>query len=195
MNQDDMQIRVLKFKTTYPLKNGEAVQVDWCEFTTPGCADFQRNEMTIKELSSVIPLTDQNRANPAIAMANERWKQIKPSYEAWKADEDIPLDGTPLKAWAGVSPEQIDALKASGFRTVEDLANAGDASMARINLPNRNQYRDLAKSYLKSQDGVKAAAELEARDKQIAELQEQMAEMKKMMAPKKTTRKKDNEAA
>ena len=195
---DDMKIRVINFFTTYPVKGGEVKEVDWVEFTTPGMAGYQINVLPMKEVLGVIPLTQQNSSNVAIAMANQRKAQIEPKYNAWKQGKELPEDGTPLEAWAGVSPQQIEALKNSGFRTVEELAEAGDGAISRINLPNRSQFRDLAARWLKSQDAVKAAADLEERDRQISELQAQMAEMQKLITdnkPKKTTRKKTEEAA
>lgn len=54
------------------------------------------------------------------------WAVIEPYYNAWKAGQEMPADGTPLASWPGVSPEQVDRLRLLRVRTVEDVAALSD---------------------------------------------------------------------
>lgn len=54
------------------------------------------------------------------------WAVIEPYYEAWKKGQEVPTDGTPLSAWPGVTPEQVDRLKMLRARSVEDVAALND---------------------------------------------------------------------
>lgn len=54
------------------------------------------------------------------------WATIQPYYDAWKAGQEMPADGTPLAAWPGVTSEMVDRLKLMRVRTVEDVAAMTD---------------------------------------------------------------------
>lgn len=181
-----MKIRTLKFWTEHPLKpDGEKRQVDMVKYTYVGQGNFSQQVAPVSRLSKVLPLAG-NEDNMAVVMANERWRQIEPTYRAWKEGQELPEHGTPLGAWPGITQEQAEILRTNGFRSVEDFAEANGAAMARINLPNRSQLHQMAKAYLASQDTVKAAADMKAKDDKIAALEEQMAEMMAMMKEQKT---------
>lgn len=61
----------------------------------------------------------------------EHWKE---SYKRWKAGQEIPLSGTPIKGWGVISPAQQANLIAMNCRTVEDLAAANDDGLRRMGM-------------------------------------------------------------
>lgn len=61
----------------------------------------------------------------------DHWKE---SYKRWKAGQEIPLKGTPIKGWGVISPAQQATLIAMNCRTVEDLADANDDGLRRMGM-------------------------------------------------------------
>ncbi len=56
------------------------------------------------------------------------------AYQHWKAGQEIPLEGTPIKGWPVISPAQTALLVSIGIRTVEDLAAINDEVRVRIGM-------------------------------------------------------------
>lgn len=55
-------------------------------------------------------------------------------YEKFKAGEELPIDGTPIKGWGVLSPAQQKNIIATGILTVEVLAQANAEGLARIGM-------------------------------------------------------------
>jgi hypothetical protein len=104
-----------------------------------------------------------------------RWEVISPKYEAWKRNEDLPEDGTPLAAWSGVSVEQAAHLRAMGIKTVEGVRDMGEGAFTRLPFPNARQLPKLAAAFLAS------VGEAE-KDRELTEMRERMAAMEEMLA-------------
>lgn len=103
----------------------------------------------------------------------ETWlSAFRARFSAWKADEALPEDGTPVVNWPAASPAQIRSLKQAGVRTVEDLAVANEESLGRIGMGAR-ALKALAVNWLQSaQSSGQTAAKLSALEIQNAELAE-----------------------
>jgi hypothetical protein len=109
------------------------------------------------------------------------WATIEPAYLAWKEGREVPLNGTPLAAWPGVTPEQAEVFRLAGIRSVEQVRDLTDSLRAKVRLPNTRELQDLAKLYLEN-TGVAAAAEREAaKDRQIADMAERMEAMEALL--------------
>ena len=81
-------------------------------------------------------------------------------FDAWKQNETLPEDGTPVVNWPAVSPAQIRALKQANVRTVEDLAVANEETLGRIGMGAR-ALKSLAVNWLGSASSAgKTAARL-----------------------------------
>lgn len=164
-------IRVIKFWTEYRVGKDPR---DWVLLAPMG-EEFNRTQ-TPHIVSQIDPdkwpSNKRNGASYQDALA--KWSVIGPAYEAWKKGTEIPLDGTPLEAWAGVTPEMAAALKALDVRTVEEVRDMGDGVMAKLRTPNARQLPALAKKYLEGQ----SAAE---RDAENEELRERIAAMEAML--------------
>ena len=80
----------------------------------------------------------------------ESWAtQWKAAYQKWKAGEEMPLNGTPIKGWGVISPAQQATLIAMHCLTVEDLALINDEGLRRIGM-GAIELRDKAKNWLAS---------------------------------------------
>jgi hypothetical protein len=96
--------------------------------------------------------------------------QYRAAYEAWKRGEEIPLQGTPVKGWAVLSPAQQANVISANVLTVEDLAQINDEGIKRIGM-GALELRDKAIAWLKSAAGHGVAtqenAALHARIRQL----------------------------
>lgn len=107
------------------------------------------------------------------------WNAIKPYYEAWKKNEEAPINGTPLDVWPAVTKQMAKSLKMNGFRSVEDFAQATDADLERIGMM-AGALREKAKEYVANKRGKKdLEAALSDRDIVINELRNKIAELEK----------------
>lgn len=80
-------------------------------------------------------------------LPREWYERYVSAYERWKKGEELPLDGTPIKGWAVISPAQMANLIAINILTVEDLAAANDEGRRRIGM-GAQDLCDKAKAWL-----------------------------------------------
>lgn len=89
-------------------------------------------------------LCDNDAAVRAKRLAADHARQYAQMYERWKAGQEMPVEGTPIKGWAVISPSQQETIIRAGVRTVEDLATmnaeaAGKIGMGAVMMKNRAQ--------------------------------------------------------
>ena len=181
--------RIVEFRTQY--RNGRDPYDEVC-LAPPG-EGFLKTQ-TWHRVNSLIPkknLNDSEKDSLHHQAMLGRWAVVGPAYEAWKQGVDLPEEGTPLAAWAGVTPEMASAFRNMGLKTVEDVRDHPE-QVAKLNLPNARQISETAGAYLEGQDSA-------AKDEKIANLAEQVAAMEEMLAeattPKRGRPKKEAEAA
>jgi hypothetical protein len=98
-------------------------------------------------------------------------------FNAWKKGEEIPVSGTPVRTWPGLSPSAVKMIVAAGFLTVEQLASANDVEIGSIGL-GAIEFRNRARKYLEAATGPgKLAEELRAKDARISAMEEQIKEL------------------
>lgn len=123
------------------------------------------------------------------AMQAARWEVVEPAYRAWKNGEEVPDNGTPLGAWAGVSQDQAKFLKTKGIVSVEQVAEMSDSTIETLPFPGRRELPKLARTFLEGQKDADLAAKNAALQERLeameAMLQEQMADKPKRGRPRK----------
>jgi len=193
---EPMQLFIKKFWTEYKTgKKGETREIDMVEYSPIGSIQKTSIPKSIKEISSVIPLEGRGAHNPAVLMAHMRWDAIRPSYEAWKKGHEIPLDGTPLAAWPGLTNEQAQLLKMKGVKTVEQIAALTDTHKQSMGVPGLHDMITNAQRFLKAQEKSVVVDALSKKDEEIAELRAQMAELVDMVKEKRKPGRPKSEAA
>jgi hypothetical protein len=129
------------------------VDVDFALITPAGTRD-----QIERQVSEWFPQLRQS-------VAEERFRQdwldlYIGAYEAWKKNQEIPLDGTPIKTWNALSPAQQANLLSVNIRTVEDLAAATEEALQFLGMGARD-LKLRAQAYLAaSKDPGKLAAQL-----------------------------------
>lgn len=199
MSQDNDRapaIRPLRFWTEYEPdanKPGEQRAIDKVEWVKIG---DRMGATTVARVSHL--MARKGFKNKQYEAAIE-WQVIQPAYERWKANEEIPENGTPLAAWPGVDRVLVDALKKLNILSVEDFVGASDHAFSAIPIPDLRKRRKAAEDFLLAQgDQAIVEAELAKRDQKIASQETALADMQEqinlLMAqlpkPEKTARQK-----
>lgn len=207
---DVPQIRVISFKTSYvqlPLKGDpvtekcdlkgykldasgrrltELQEEDWVTYSPKHSPLATRTTERVRLMIPDPEKMGNDQDGEKLRFMTYRWNQIEPAYLAFKAGRDIPINGTPLAAWAGVSPEQADVLRVSGIRTVEEVRDMTEGQADKVHLPNMRDMRKQAKLFLENTDVAKAAEREAAKDAVIEEMAAQNASMAERMAAMET---------
>lgn len=198
-------IRISGFKTTYaklPVKGdqlnddvdrkgykldkrGERVlelqSEDWVTYSPSHSPIFTA---TTERVRTMIPDPDHmgdDQDGEKLRFMTHRWNQIEPAYEAYKKGHELPINGTPLSVWGGISPEQAEILRQHSIRSVEEVRDLTDGQLEKVRLPNMRDLRAQAKLFLEN-TGAAQAAEREARkDAIIEEMAERMAAMEALL--------------
>jgi len=105
-----------------------------------------------------------------------QWAQIEPAYTAWKQGQELPENGTPLSAWSGLTPEQADVMRAVGLKTVEAVADMGEALLMRPPLPNLREIKRLAGAFIAGRPAAEMADEIEKLKEQNAAMLEMLSQ-------------------
>jgi len=196
---EKLPILIHRFYTVYeddPKKPGQTRARDMVEFGPIGSAGRTHCVERIDILSSV---HKNPGANPGMQAAKALWEFIRPRYEAWKNNQDLPETGTPLAAWNHLTQQQAEILRVNGVRSVEDCAVLTDTHIQRIPIPNMRSIIEAAKKFLDSKDVNKYSAELASRDETIAALTARIDQLTDMIAnqdePKRRSRPPKAEAA
>lgn len=95
----------------------------------------------------------------------ERWPR---QYDAFKKSQEVPVEGTPLEEWAGMSASQVLELKSCHIRTVEQLAELSDTQLAKSVPMGGTALRERAKKYVSQESD--ADRKIEALQAQVAAL-------------------------
>lgn len=183
IDERNIAARPLRFFKEYkPQSDGNMKEIEKIEWAPLGKAHTASTVQTIKEIRET-----------------QLWPVFEKSYEAWKKGDEIPVNGTPLAAWSGVTPEQAAILKASQIYTVEELANLTSTIKNRLRVPNIDNLCHLAGLFLETKDQRKFEEALQRKDEQVSEMQSRLAELEAMLmekadAPKKRGRPPKNTA-
>lgn len=94
-------------------------------------------------------------------------QRFREAYEAFKANDENFVSGTPLRSTGLIPQAKCEELKAQGVVTVEQLAGLPHTVIKTMGMGTREMVEE-AKKYL---EGADARAEVEALKRQIAELQ------------------------
>ncbi|TIN07229.1 MAG: hypothetical protein E5Y51_31045, partial [Mesorhizobium sp.] len=168
---------------------------DWVTYSPSHSPLNTRTTERVRHLLPDPSLMGEDQDGEKLRFMTARWSQIEPAYGAFKAGREIPLNGTALAAWSGVTPEQADVLRTAGIRTVEEVRDLPDGQLDRVRLPNMRDLRKQAGLFLANSDAAKAAEREAAKDAQIAELVERQAAMEAMIEELTKPKGKGKEAA
>ena len=179
---EKLPILIHRFYTVYeddPKNPGQTRARDMVEYGPIGAAGRTHVTERIDILSRVQKVAG---VNPSIHAARVMWDFIRPRYEAWKNNQELPETGTPLAAWNHLTPAQAEILRVNGIRSVEDVTMLTDSHYTRIPIPNLRSIVDAAKKFLDSKDVNKFSAEMAAKDQQLADANARIDQMAEMLA-------------
>lgn len=157
-DRDQIDIYILEIETDHRIaKDGNMVAYDKIVFGKKGSGNYQW----------IIPVRQLEREFPDL------WRAFRPAYDQWKQDNTIPVEGTALEDWAGLTKAQIKQCRAIGLRSVEDIATASSSIRERIGMGG-NELVDRARKFLENKDRAADANRMVA-------MEQEMAAMKKLI--------------
>lgn len=167
-----MDIRVLRFQTKIN-RTGKAV--DWVLYAPAHGIGNMETWARVKDLMPPAEFEDDKDVQ-GTKMAHMRavWSKIEPHFEAWKRGSEMPETGTPLVAWPGVTEDEVAALNRVQVRSVEELAEMGDAALDRVALPNTRALREQARKFLSLAATAQTNDAIERMQAETAELKAQL---------------------
>lgn len=93
----------------------------------------------------------------------QTWVDVfKANYQAWKNDQEPPVNGTPIKTWPAASPAEIKTLLALRVLAVEDLAAGNEELLQRLGMGGRSLKKRAADWLAAKQDKGPLIQELDA---------------------------------
>lgn len=116
------------------------------------------------------------------------WLEVfEKRFEAWKRQEEAPINGHSLKSWPVLSPAQLRTCQSAHLMTIEDLAAANEETILRLGMGGR-QLKQKAVDWLRTaNDTGKVAEELnslraenQTLQNEIARLQEDVAHLRNL---------------
>jgi hypothetical protein len=160
-----------------------ADDVDYAIITPPGSKD----KIERKYHDWVAHLADEvNRER-----FRPDWLQlIRQNFAAWKEGQELPVSGTPIINWPGLSPAQLKNCQSLGLRAVEDVAAMNEETIGRLGMGGR-ALKQRATDWLATRaDSGIAAEQMSALREDNARLKEQnealMKSVKELMDQVKT---------
>jgi hypothetical protein len=94
-----------------------------------------------------ILIPGDRRSAPVEPVNDEHKKRWPREYEAFKAGQDAPLEGTPLADWPQISRARVEELAFFHIRTVEQLAAVNDVQLQQLGMGAR-ELRERARLFL-----------------------------------------------
>ena len=161
-------------------KDPKSEVVDWIAYYPTNQNGQTLVRKPVCDLLNIAVMDDPQ--NPLLVLAHQRKAAIEPAYKAYKANEQVPLNGFPLRAWRALSAQQSQIIEHAGIRTVEELADALDSTIALIKLPNPKDLRTMAQRFVASKDQDAAVAMIQAAEAEKNEMRDQMKQMMDNMA-------------
>lgn len=150
-------------------------QVDFIIITPPGSKDQIELEVVpyLKNLDKLV----KDQMFPA------QWlEHYRAAYDGWKKDNSFDLNGTPVRVWPAATAAEVKALLAANLRTVEDLAQANEASLARLGMGGRSLKQRAVDWFAAKRDGADLVSRLDASNTALENQQKAMVEMRETIS-------------
>jgi len=159
----------------------EAVEVDWVTYAPAHSPMGANTTERIRHLRPTQEIIEGENAEKTRFML-ARWSAIEPAYEAWRKGHELPINGTPLAHWPGVSAAMAAELRKYNILTVENVRDLAETQLERIRLPNMRELRNSAKAFLDNMRNAEAAEREVERDNEVANLRLLLEEQSEKLA-------------
>lgn len=136
-----------------------------------------------KDKEAISHLLPGDRHSVATNFVTDEHRQRFPeAYRAFKAGEDMVINGTALAGWPQITNAQVAELAAFNVHTVEALADLSDTQAQALGMSGET-LRTRAKAYIDAAKGGAMAAQMaKERDEFKAQVELQNRQMAEMMA-------------
>ena len=167
------QVAVHDTKRSLELGYRVTKDVDYAHVMQPGSRDVLviKAQDWLDQIKNKV-LTDAHDAFP------QEWvNQYFSKFDAWKAGQEAPVNGTHVREWPQLSPAQVQNLIALHVVTVEDVANMTEEALGRFGMGGRD-IREQAREWLAKRElAAGAVAENAVLKEQLAALTARLEEL------------------
>lgn len=168
-------IKIFAFKSEFRGTGENAKRIDWVNIGPVGLVFTNTTWYRVSELNPAnIKRSDRDPEGLSQMAMERRWAQIEKHYQAWLKGQELPLEGTPLAAWGGISKDVAEAFVKAGVQTVEEVAALRDTDKGRIPVPGVNDYIKAAKSFLDNAGRVDTDDRMKALEQNNQRLAEEL---------------------
>ncbi len=179
-----MDIRVLEIEKRY----NKGKEEHWILYAPAGniqgCQTWENIKRMMPPEADSEQEDEMQRRDPAgskLFHMRAVWSAIGPHYEAWLKGETVSQDGVPVEAWPGANAGQVKALKRAGVHTVEQLSQASEGQMSKINLPDLRELKRRATAYLENADKTEMADRVADSEEKLEAAMEAMTDMQEQI--------------
>ena len=161
-------IAVREFWTDYVQKeDGTMIAEDWVSWVKKGQSIQDEMRSKIKFMAKYYCL---------------EWGYIEPFYKAWKANEDAPIDGTPISAWPGASKQIVKVLNQVNIRSIDDFCDMEDSALSKLAMPGLRVKQRECRMFREAQkNSAPQAAKLLKLEEENNYLRNELDELKKQI--------------
>lgn len=165
-----MSIKVYAFKTELKGTGENTRAVDWVNIGPVGLIMNNTTWFRIKDIMPPEDPLERDATGTQMAVLMARWSVVGPAYDAWKKGYELPEIGTAISMWPGVQKEIIDVFIKAGIKSIEGVAELGEASFAKVNVPDIRAYVKRAKEFLANKAGTDTTHRMDDLQKQNDDL-------------------------
>lgn len=113
---------------------------------------------------------------------DELIRRFQAEYDAWKRNQEPPIDGSPIREWPAISPSQKENCQRIGIRSIEQLAAASESALEMLGQGSR-ALREKAKNWLATaNDTGKVAEEISALKVRMDDVESENVKLKEQAA-------------
>jgi len=116
------------------------------------------------------------KSSPCHLVDDRLRERYASNYRAFKENRELPTEGTAVEVWLGAGDARVHMLRSMHLRTVENVADMSDTTIAAIGMGGR-ELKNRAIAFLEVQKSSGVADELAAKDDVIEQLKERLAKL------------------
>ena len=120
---------------------------------------------------------------PDVLVKDEHKRRWPKQYDAFKANKEAPVEGTPIDEWPVITRLRAAELKTFHIFTVEQLAEVSDANLTKIGMDARDLQRkavsflESSKNFAQHDELARIKDDCEQKDDEIARLKARVDEV------------------
>ena len=154
----------------------------YIEYAAPGRRAYATTVKTLGEIKAIEDADPNGEDSDDRTVEAGKRDFLLAYYDSWKKGHEMPETGIPLGAWPAINTKIAEMFRASGIRTVEEVAELTEQAKSRLgHIGNLGDLIKQAKLYIGSADKLATASHMKSLEEQNAALKDELAEQQAML--------------